>query len=872
MKKRILLLDGHSLIYRAFHALKQAGLRDENGEPVWAVYGFLRMLLLLIKKQQPDGIGCTMDTPGETFRHDIQDDYKDNRPEMPDELKPQVRKIDELLKTLDIPVYTQGDYESDDLLATAVRQLKEQGFDGEIFIVTNDKDCFQMVDDDQVRILKTKQGVSELQTLDTDVVKDETGVAPDRIAEWLALTGDQSDNIPGVPGVGPTYAERLLNDYESLDAVFEDPDGVEETLSERLRDNIFDNEEAVRQALSLTVLQTDGDIEVTVDELTFEGLDAHRDKLIEFCREHDFYSMIDELGSDETVPEWDRFDDTVTDINQADFLSRAKKAVEVTLYIPGTSAEVRKAETLDLYAKLDDEVVRTEIDESVSAEKLRLAVDAPGTFVFQGKRLQMWFLKLDGQVVDEPAWFDCQIASYLQGPEKDHELDDVVKRTLSVNVDDDEPTEQPGRTVRAISRMGDKLAEDLDSKRQTLLYEMEQPLTGILAKMEKVGIVLDDEYFGELLEEVRADRKELHEKVCEAANREDLNPNSPKQLREVLFEELDLPVQETTGTGKPSTNEDTLEVLRNEHELPDLILQYRSKKKVESTYLEPFLEHQEDDGRIHTQLNQTITATGRLSSSDPNLQNIPLHSELGHRVRRGFIAPEGRTFLAADYSQVEMRILAHISGDERLQAIFQEDRDIHSETAADLFEIETEVVTENQRTVAKAVNYGIAYGLSAWGLANNTDLDVDQDEAEEYIERYFERYPGVKNYIDETVERARDQGYIETARGRRRDIPELHSSNYTQRQFGERVAVNAPIQGLSADILKEDMLELRPYMADLPGEMLLQIHDEILFEVDHDGVEGVREAVGEVMGSGHGLDVPIEIEAKTGANWDAVSK
>lgn len=870
MSETYLLIDGHSLIYRAHHAMKHAGLRTQGGEPVWAVFGFARMLINLIDNEDPDGLACTMDTAGPTFRSDIRDDYKAQRPDMPDELQPQISRIAELFEALEIPVYSHEDYESDDLLATIATDLCDNGYDGTIGLVTNDKDCFQMVNDN-IHIYKNKKGVSEIEVLDEQAVIDKTGVKPDRIAEWLALTGDQSDNIPGVPGIGPAYASRALDAFGSFDDLFSSPERLIDVLSENKQEKIYENEEQVREALSMTQLRSDVDIDFELDDIKFSGIDNHRDQLINFCKKYDFNSLVDELKTDDLVSAWDELPSNTNKISFKELNNKLKTDTQKVIFISATPTRIRKQEEVEVWLNIDDTTYQTIVNDAMSKQQIKqfkTNINSNTTVTYHSKRVQSLLNKKTNQVISDPDYFDLKLASYLLNPGKDHDLETLLQRFLNLNPDDD-PHKSPTKVVSVFGKLYETITNQLDNKRRDLLYEIDQPLSGMLAAMEARGIVLDKKRLNELLDDVTEKCKEYKEKINKAAG-EGLNPRSPKQLRRILFDKLDLPVQGKTSTGKPSTDADTLEALRDKHELPDLILTYRQYQKIKGTYLEPLLEHCESDGRIHTELPQTVAATGRLSSQNPNLQNIPVHNEYGKQVREAFVAPDSRLLLSVDYSQVEMRILAHLAQDERLIDIFKSGRDIHTETASELFKMKSAEVEEKNRRIAKVVNYGIAYGLSAYGLAR--DLDINQSEAQDYIDRYFKRFPDVKNFIDRTIDKAKDQGYVETAYGRKRQIPELKSSNYQQRQFGERAAINTPIQGYAADLLKEDMLKLREPLRSLQADTLLQIHDELIFYITPDEEKEVRELLQSIMGADHDLRVPIEVDIASGKRWADVSK
>lgn len=880
LAETVYLLDGHYLIYRSYHAMSRADLRDSKGQPTGAVYGVLRFLLTLFEEYEPDHLVCAMDSEEPTFRHDFYEEYKIQRPEMPDDLKAQLPTIERLFEVLDVPVVREEGFECDDLLASMVENWSGDG--REFVIVSNDKDNFQLVGD-SVKILKQKQGLSETEVLDAERVGEELGVPPSRIPDYLSLVGDSVDNIPGVDGIGSTYAARLLEHFDSVEEMLENPDQITEAVSERLAGNILENQEQVHDSKHLVVLRRDAPVSIEYEDSTFEGL--NHEKLIEFCREMDFRSILEDLESQlDYTPGWDETTASHRWVDPGELGElEAGDPDGIYLHLPGDDSSVMASEQSVLVVDTEEECLLCEVEFPVNLDQhlqdfFRTLVEAD-VYSYDQKRLQLLARRAGFPVSDDLDTTDLMLVSYLVDPDQDHELDEIISREAGTSVPDydsdwdrDELGEWLSRRMSLLDGLREGLRESMEERNQrSVLEELESPLTTILSRMEFNGIAVDRQLLESLSEEIAGTLEDLRNRAHELAGRE-FNLNSPKQLREILFEELDLPVQSKTDSGKPSTNADTLEALREHHELPDAILEYRKFNKVESTYLKPLVEciNPETD-RIHTEFNQTVAATGRLSSSNPNLQNIPVREEFGRQVREAFVASrEDYVLLAADYSQIELRLLAHMSRDEALTEAFREGDDVHTLAASDIFEKDPGSVDEDDRRVAKVVNYGIAYGLSAHGLSR--DLDISRDEAQNYIDRYFERYPGVKAYLDQTIERARNQGYVETLMGRRRYIPELRSDDFYQQQFAERAAVNAPIQGTAADLMKRAMIDLYPHLDEYDCNLLLQVHDELVLEAEESDLDSLVETVETIMVEAIDLTVPVTVSLKTGPNWGEVSK
>ncbi|MFB6347619.1 MAG: DNA polymerase I [bacterium] len=881
MSESIYILDGHYLIYRSYHAMSKANLRNSSGQPTGAVYGVLRFMVTLLEDYDPDYIVCAYDSEEPTFRKEFYEDYKIQRPEMPDELRAQMPIIEELFEALNIPVEQAEGFESDDLLASMVDEWSGE-IDGEFVLVSNDKDNFQLADG-SVKVLKQKQGLSDTEILTGDDIEDELGVPPGKVPDFLSLVGDSVDNIPGVEGIGPTYAGRLLNHFDSVEEMLESPDEISDVVSDRLTENILDNQDQIHDSKHLVQLRDDAPLSLELDDARFEGIEY--ETLVEFCRRMEFTSIREELEEKlDITPGWDDLDPDWEHHNLEEFdPSAIDENPFVFVFLPGENASIMQADRFYTMILVEGTVHVLEssspLEFSDNYQSIIERLSQVGTESFQQKHLQVLAHRTGSTVPQELSTFDLKIASYLVNPDKDHEIRDIVSRELGTTVpeydnnwDNDTLHDWLSRvTILLSSLCADIKAEVREKKQEDVLEQLELPLTSILAEMEFNGIALDSEFLEDLSRQIGETIESLRSRAHDIVG-ESFNLNSPKQLREILFDKLELPVQSKTDSGKPSTNAETLEALSEHHELPEVILEYRHYNKIESTYLSPLVEAvNPNTQKVHTEFNQTIAATGRLTSSRPNLQNIPVRDEFGRRVREAFtVSEEDYQLLAADYSQIELRLLAHMSQDEALMEAFNEGRDVHTTAAADIFEKDPGQVDEDDRRVAKVVNYGIAYGLSAHGLSS--DLDISRDEAQNYIDRYFERYPGVRAYLDQTIERARDQGYVETLWGRRRYIPELNSNDYYQQQFADRAAVNAPIQGTAADLMKKAMIDLDPKLEHLRCRLLLQVHDELVLECHQEDIDEMSGTVESTMADAIDLRVPVTISLKTGDNWGEVSK
>ncbi len=877
MGERIFILDGHYLIYRSYHAMKRAGLKDSSGRPTGAVFGLLRFLISLQKGYEPDYLVCALDSKEPTFRHEFFEDYKANRPDMPDDLRSQISLIKEIFELLDVPVLLEPGLESDDLVAGLVEKWKHLK-DREIIIVSNDKDLFQLVSD-KVSVLKQSRGLTDVKLLNESGVEDELGVSPERVSDFLALTGDSADNVPGVAGIGDAYAAKLLDKYGDVETILANTESIEGHLGEKIRAN----KQQLEESFELVQLRSDCEIDFELEDCIFE-----QEKFLnlkEFCANLDLNSVLrdiedmfrsrEELTTERTV------DFAVV---SAEELKRRLSAGEfrgIFVETDGGETKIVSAETVYLMLAADGvveaAVVRGEEGRKLYEKVQEILVNHSCYFFGIKEFYALGFkLEVEPKLVNKP--IDLKLASYLLSPEAGHSLPEVVRR--QVGGEPIEPQEnEEGKWLKwratlfgSLLEVADEITERVkENKQKQILDELEQPLARELARMEHNGIKIDSQKLNEFSDELEAKLAKLTRQAHDSAG-EEFNLNSPKQLREILFEKLDLEPCGKTDSGKPSTDADSLQTLSDVHDLPAIILEYRRYKKINSTYLTPLVEAvNQNTGRLHTEFNQTVTATGRLSSSNPNLQNIPVREEFGRRVREAFVPSQSNYLLiAADYSQVELRLLAHFSGDKTLINAFKEGRDVHRLTAAELTGKPIEKVEESDRRTAKVVNFGIAYGLSEYGLAR--DLGVSRDEAKKYIEKYFRRYSGVKKYIEDVINQAREKGYVETLYGRRRYVPEINSGDYFRQQFARRSAINAPIQGTAADLIKKAMIDLAAPLAEYDHNLLLQIHDELLLETELSDVQRVSAEVEKQMCAAVELEVPLEVEVKVGGNWAEVSK
>jgi DNA polymerase-1 len=845
--KNLYILDGNSYIYRAFYAIRN--LSTSSGMPTNAIFGFANMLLKVIKEKEPDRIAIVFDPKGPTRRHLEFKEYKAHRPPMPRDLVSQIPYIHKLVQAFRIPVFIQEGQEADDLIATLTRRALEQGM--EVTVVTGDKDILQLVGP-KVKIYDTLKekffGPAE--------VEERFGVGPDRVVEVMGLMGDSSDNIPGVPGIGEKTAQALIKQFGTIDNLL---DHAHELTKPKLKQSLIEHAHLARLSRELAVLRTD--VPLSVDFEALKRQEPDNAALLPLLRELEFPSLLKYV-----TPEIETERHYRAVLEEQDFqtlLAALSTAAEFSFDTETTSLDPLKAELVGIsFAVKPFEAFYLPLSHvCLGAPKqiaLERALKALGpVFADPGIRKVGQNLKYDLLVLGrygismQGADFDTMIASYLLHPGRpSHGLDALALEFLNCKtttytqitgtgkkqigfheVDIQTATDYSGEDADLTLRLKHTLEPKLrDQNLDQLFREIEMPLLEVLVGMERTGVKIDAEFLQAMSRRLEAETALIVSRIYELAGTE-FNINSPKQLAEILFVKLQLTPTKKTKTGF-STNVDVLEDLAHLHPLPAEILKYRTLAKLKSTYIDalPAMIHPAT-GRLHTSFNQTVAATGRLSSSDPNLQNIPIRTDLGREIRRAFIAEPGRILISADYSQIELRVLAHLSGDPVLVQTFIEDLDVHTRTASEILGLPPEEITSEMRRKAKAVNFGIIYGISAFGLAQ--DIGVSNSEAKRYIDSYFARYPRVREFMDHTVQEARQKGFVTTLFGRRRFIPELSSSSTPVRNFGERMAINTPVQGTAADMIKIAMIRIsrRLLKENLRSHMILQVHDELVFEV-----------------------------------------
>ena len=871
--RRLFLLDGHSLAYRAFFALPQT-LATSSGTVTNAVYGFTTMLIKLFGDEHPDLIGVAFDVGAPTVRLELDAEYKAGRSEAPADFRPQLGLIEEVLDVLRIPIIRAEGHEADDAIGTLATEASDSGLDA--VIVTADRDFFQLVRDrakgkGAISVLFNRRGISEIDHMDPAAVEERYGITPSQYLDFVALKGDTSDNIPGVPGIGDKTAAKLVNEFGS----------VEELLAhtERLKGKQKENIEAAADRLALNKqlarIVTDLELDVQPEDCVMGPSDPEQIRSLFVSLE--FRSLLDRLaealGTAKPVAEVAALDLQQVEQGQlVDALRSGASSVAVRLEdgaIHGAAVSAGGAQAS--YANLAD--VGGLLDALGDRAVTKQTHDA--------KALERTVTSADGSL--DGVTFDTLIGGYLLDPGTTaYSLDKLTERYLGTDLlagvdgeEDggqlfaDDPWRSTAAEAAAVGLLAPVMAEQIDKHGlRSLLDDVELPLSSVLARMEARGVRLDVAYLDELGEGVRDRMATLKAEIYAAAGRE-FNLNSPPQLREVLYGELGLQPGKKTPKGELSTDASVLEKLREEHPIVDALLSWRELDKLNSTYLEALPKLAGDDGRVHTTYNQAAAATGRLSSTNPNLQNIPIRSEVGRQIRTAFIpGGDDQVLLVADYSQIELRLLAHLSGDDGLVRAFEAGSDIHAATAATVFDLPIDQVDGELRRRAKAVNFGLAYGMNAWGLAQR--LDIAPDEAQEIIDGYFEGFPKIKTYLAAQVERARLDGYTETLLGRRRYIPELTSDNRRLRELGERQALNAPIQGGASDVFKLAMIKVDRALQAAPGlgcHMLLTVHDELVFEVSTDHLREASDVVRDGMEHAIELDVPLVASIASGPNW-----
>jgi len=865
--KQLLIIDGNSLLHRAFHALPQS-LSTSSGQPTNAVYGLAQMLLPLLEEKSPDAALVAFDAPGKTFRDELFEKYKADRTPTDETLIAQFDLAHELIDALGMAQTEITGYEADDIIGTVAEKARAAGF--EVLIITGDRDALQLVDD-QTKVLATIRGLSETRLYDPDKVYDEYGVRPEQIADYKALVGDSSDNIPGVAGVGPKTAARLLAQFSTVEELLEHLDEVD---SDKLAARLRESSDQIRLNKKLASVVLDSPLELDINDLAWKGIQPGQ--LRQLFARLEFSRLMDRLPAQSTAdnpqPEQASLDEVIQAVKADGYCNLAAAWIEGKLrglalatdevgpgYVPLAGPEQEDGNG-GLFGKTTPGRVPPPLaellqDQEIAKRGCNLKQIATG--------LDDYGIRLAG------CQWDGALADYLIAPQRDHNADTLAACYLQEALPPPErPTERACQLVTMIPRLRAALDKELKQLQLMPLFErVEMPQIEILRDMERAGIALDCKRLAQLGEQIQADQEKLEKHIYELAG-EQFNINSSQQLGEILFEKLGLPEGRRTKTGW-STAADVLEELREHHEIVGLVLEYRQLDKLYSTYIKALLEQvNPQTGRLHTTFVQTATATGRLSSRNPNLQNIPKRTELGRSVRACFIAGSPNTvLLCADYSQIELRILAHLSGDKNLVDAFIAGHDIHRRTAAVLFDLPLEEVSRSQRDAAKTVNYAVIYGMGSQALA--AQLDISREEADKFIEDYFAQLPGVKQYMDQIVRQAYEDGYVQTICGRRRPVPELNSNNRRVQAYGERAAANAPIQGSAADIIKIAMADIAPRLAQVSADarLLLQVHDELVFEVPTEDVTEVGKLTKQIMEKAWKLSVPLAVDLKAGRNW-----
>ncbi len=896
----LILVDGSSYLYRAYHAMPN--LSNSEGLSTGAIYGVINMLRKLIQDYQPQQMVVVFDAKGKTFRDDLYAEYKANRPPMPEDLREQVEPLLDIVQAMGLPLLQIDGVEADDVIGTLSRQAAAKG--REVIISTGDKDMAQLVDK-HTSLINTMNYTY----MDEDGVREKFGVSPDQIIDYLALIGDTSDNVPGVPKVGPKTAVKWLAEYNSLNTIIENAETIKGKIGENLRASL----DQLPLSKQLVTIKCDVELQQAKDALEIKQAD--RDALIEWYKRLDFKTWLSELLDQEqgevnkasaaddtespaevayeTIFTEDALDEWLEKLKQADYFAFDTETtsldymqadiVGVSFAVePGKAAYVPVAhDYLDAPEQLSRELVLKKLKPILENKQAKI--------IGQHIKYDMNVLSRVGIHIQQVA-YDTMLESYVYNSTASrHDMDSLALKYLGyktihfedvagkgakqitfnqVDLQQAAPyaAEDADITLRLHKALWDKLSKQ--EKPRKVYEDIERPLIPILSEIECNGVLVDVAMLEKQSKELENSMQQIQHQVYELAG-EEFNLGSPKQLQVILFEKLQLPVIKKTPKGQASTAEDVLQELAEDYPMPRLILDYRSMNKLKNTYTDRLPEQVDaNTGRVHTSYHQAVAATGRLSSSNPNLQNIPIRSAEGRRIRQAFIAPKGYQIVAADYSQIELRIMAHLSADPGLTHAFNAGEDVHRATAAEVFAVAPDQVSTDQRRSAKAINFGLIYGMSAFGLAKQ--LGVERRVAQEYVDLYFQRYQGVKTYMDETRERARQQGYVETVFGRRLYLPDIKSKNAQVRQYAERTAINAPMQGTAADIIKRAMINVYEWMREQKPDMkmIMQVHDELVFEISSGQVDELLGKIESCMSNAATLSVPLVVDSGRGENWD----
>lgn len=894
----VILVDGSSFLFRAYHALPP--LNNSKGQPTGAILGVANMLRKMIDEYPTPHFIVVFDAPGKTFRDELFSEYKANRPPTPDDLKLQIKPLHELIRTMGIPLLVESGVEADDVIGTLSHQASERGM--RVIISTGDKDMAQLVNE-RVTLENT---MSETH-MDRDGVFKKFGVYPDQIIDYLALVGDSSDNIPGVPKVGPKTAAKWLDQYVTADKLIANADAIKGKVGENLRASI----DQIPLSKQLTTIKCDVPLSLGIDQLKRSETDT--EQLRSLLRELEFSSWLKQLDNANERHPNQQLNNTESKIspnyqavlNETDFnkwLQELEKSQLFAFDTETTSLDYASAEIVGVSFAVEPGTAAyvpfaheyqgapQQLDRNWVLDRLRPLLEDP-TRAKLGQNL-----KYDANVLSNHQikllgiQHDTMLQSYvLNSTGSRHDMDSLALKHLGLNTIHYEDVTGKGAkqipfqqvpleqavpyaaedadiTLRLHRTLWPELEANLTLK--SLYEDIEIPLVPVLARIEQHGVLVDVHMLQQQSAKLADKMTELESEAHQLAE-QTFNLGSPKQIQEILYEKQGLPILKKTPKGQPSTAEAVLQELALEYPLPKLILDYRSMSKLKSTYTDRLPEQVNPrSGRVHTSYHQAVAATGRLSSSDPNLQNIPVRSEQGRRIRQAFIAPPGYTLVAADYSQIELRIMAHLSHDENLLKAFSDGVDVHQATAAEVFGVPLDQVDKDQRRSAKAINFGLIYGMSAFGLGRQ--LGIPRGEAQSYIDVYFARYPGVQTYMDNTRSLARDQGYVETLFGRRLYLPEIHSRNVQRRQYAERTAINAPMQGTAADIIKRTMIDVDRWIQNNQPDvkMIMQVHDELVFEIADNALDNATSAIRQIMNGAADLDVPLLVDIGIGSNWD----
>ena len=901
MGKTLVLIDGHALAYRQFFALERTAMKNSQNQPTWAVYGFFKAVFDLLSKIHPDSIAVTFDVSHRTFRTEMYEDYKANRESMPDSLGSQLELICQGLKAFDIPIYTREGFEADDLIGTISSRAAKLGH--KTLILTGDQDSFQLIDKDGfIKVLIPSKG--ELKEYNWTQVYDKLGVYPDQVIDYKGLRGDTSDNIPGIKGIGEKTAQKLLAEYQTLDNVLANCENI---TQKSIREKICNGKEVAKLSQKLATIIKDVDIDFDFDKAEVVLPDIN--KVSEFLRSMQFYSFIKNINK------------ILISFNPE--MANSQEVQDIQILTPATEQQPESGqlglftqaikETVEDNAKIDCKILSTEGEVKKLVEELKtkdrfavnvysdkstilgIAISYGENYFVKGEFTELlkplledsnckkvfydakhnYYVLKENNITLSGIDYDVLLASYVKDPNRSHLIESQALDFLNhIMSEKSEVTSELLASacayacdeVYSIYNLAEYWEKNLNEQEQKLVKEVEIPLTTVLAKMEYTGVAIDVSYLKSLSEFMTSKLAEIEDFIYQLAGGP-FNINSPKQVAEVLYDRLGIKSKKR----KRSTSAEILEELSNEYEICDFILQHRKFSKLRSTYTDslPTLISKRD-GRIHTTYNQATTVTGRLSSSNPNLQNIPIRSEEGNKIRNAFCPQDKENYmmLSADYSQIELRLLAHVANDEHLIEAFNNDIDVHALTASKVFEVPIEEVTKDMRRKAKAVNFGIVYGQSKYGLAKS--LNISNDQAGQFIDKYFESYPKIKQYMIEKVDYVHEYGYVETLYGRKRYLgAELSSANYQIREFAERAAINQPLQGTAADLIKMAMIKIDEELTkkNLKSKMVMQVHDELVFEAAKDEIEELKSIVKNGMEMGQPFKVPLEVDINCGASW-----